>query len=164
MKKLLNIGVVIFLLSILAACTDVTVHSAVAFTNIRDGNNKSYICDNFVTELTYEFTYTGTLDRWSSYLQGELTRDTNGHGTFFPNDNRAKIVGETVTFTYIITPRSAPLNIDLNSNELVSQAIIPVPKPNIIGFTSLHVDIFGRTGPSTHLDSYDPFPVIDNCP
>lgn len=81
-------------------------------TNHAGPNGTRIICDNRTTELTYWFDYRGDLRSWTSYLRGEVNRETTNRETFYPGDRRVRWTNRGVEVTYTIRPGTAPLSVD----------------------------------------------------
>ncbi len=174
MKKVLYIGILAFIISVLASCeiiitdgdihhrsTTLRVQSTSFSSNYRDSKGRSYICDSHNTLLTYKFRYVGQLDSWRSYLRGANSGHVNGEKNFYPYSQGVSAIGsDSFEVTYVIHRGAAPLTI--SSNEIAPQSIITVPSPQVIGHTYLHLDIYGR-GQTHSFRTEPPLPVIASC-
>ncbi|MCS7069704.1 MAG: hypothetical protein NZN28_13900 [Meiothermus sp.] len=134
-------------------------------TNYWNGDQRNptyYVCDNKTTLLGYSFRYNDPtlLAGWDSYLKGFATKDEAGFASFNANDPRNDTSNRTVTVTYNIPARTAPLS-------LFPQAIVvnptPVPSPSIIGRTYVVIKVRPTAG-SDRIITLGPAYVIDNCP
>lgn len=128
-------------------------------TNGDGVHDRSVICDDRITELTYSFNYTTELDSWTSWLEGGFERDEVGRQTFRPGEAGVRYGNDRVEVTYEIDPGTAPLTVD---PALAPQGIVVVPNPRQIGQTFLKVRVNGVG--FTYTLTSQPIPVIDNCP
>lgn len=167
-KKYLFTSLFILMLGLIVTACEFTISGNIDFpnlevsnaryaTNYRTDEGRSVICDDRTTELTYSFDYQGDLDRWSSYLEGSRGGRV-GERTFYP-DYRGYGAAH-VEVTYGIPPYTAPLSVDPNEGEVTPQAIVVVPKPVVIGHTTLYLSVNGY---GSRAFSSDPIPVINNC-
>ena len=131
------------------------------YTAPLDGQDQFVICQDEDTRLTYTFTYTGDLNRWTSYLQGVTTSEEKGREEFTLSSENIRRDGNTVTVTYLIRAEGAPL---LTEGEIDTQGIVVVPEPKELGATQLFLEVEGFDGLEPELLSADPIPVITNCP
>lgn len=125
-----------------------------------DGVERNVICDDRDTILTYSFNYSGTLDYWTSYLQGVDSGEIAGRVTFTPNDNGVTYTSSSVSVRYIIRPYAAPLLV--GPEGVSSEAIVPVPAPRVIGESVLLLNINGYSRGYQLISR--PIPVVSNCP
>ena len=120
-----------------------------------DGNVESVICDDRVTELTYNFDYIGRLHRWSSFLEGVLTGQIRGEATFYAGAPQVHYSPESVEVTYTILPTAAPL-VKAGTTDIAIN-----PTPSVIGYTQLKVRVNGRYT-AIRLTSEE-IPVVETC-
>jgi hypothetical protein len=120
-----------------------------------DGNVESVICDDRITELSYNFDYVGKLHRWSSFLEGVLTGQVRGETTFYPGAPQVDYSPESVEVTYKILPTAAPLV------KADTADIAITPTPSVIGYTQLKVRVNGHYT-SIRLTSQE-IPVVATC-
>lgn len=171
--KALKLCSLALILLVLAACqvtVDVgmppgfSVSNASFETNFRatvDGQERYVICDNRTTTLSYRFDYSGTLTSWSSYLRGQTTGTIRGRETFTSADINTP---GRVEVTYTIPRNQAPLSDGLEIQSAISpESIIVVPRPTVIGFTQLWLDINGTTRSFNFNNQGRAIPVIDGC-
>ena len=120
-----------------------------------DGNIESVICDDRVTELTYNFNYTGRLHRWDSFLEGVLSGQIRGEATFYPDAPHVHYSPENVEVTYTILPTAAPLVVAGTTDIAIN------PTPSVIGYTQLKVRVNGHYS-AIRLTSEE-IPVVTSC-
>lgn len=120
-----------------------------------DGNAESVICDNRVTDLTYNFNYIGRLYRWNSFLEGALTGEIRGEATFYAGAPEVQYSLERVEVTYKILPAAAPL-LQTGTSEITIN-----PTPSVIGYTRLKVRVNDHYT-AIRLTSEE-IPVVENC-
>jgi hypothetical protein len=135
------------------------------FSATVDGEpNRSIICDDKVTTLSYSFQYAGNLSSWTSYIKGSKgaevgrqTLDLNSRFVQFDSADRR------ITVTYELPAGSAPL-ITAPEDSITSQAITvtPIPDPKVIGSSKLFLE-FPNSGRPYAFSTKD-LPVVDNCP
>ncbi len=120
--------------------------------------NRSIICDDKVTILSYSFQFSGNLGSWTSYIKGSQgsevgrqTLDLNSRFVQYDSANRI------VTVTYELPAGSAPL-------VLAPQTITvtPIPDPQVIGSSKLYLEFPSASRPFAF--STKDLPVVDNCP
>ena len=173
MKKAIYIGIIVSIISILAACEIVIsdddvnyrptlrVQSTFFSSNYRDSSGRSYICDNRDTLLTYRFRYTGQLDSWRSYLRGASSGRINGEKRFYPYSQGVTFIdSNSFEVTYVIHRGATPLAV--NSSKLTPQSIVVIPSPRVIGHTYLHLDLYG-SGRNHSFRTEPPLPVVISC-
>lgn len=133
-----------------------------AFTNYTDQTGASYICDNRPTTLTYRFRYEGGLERWTSYLRGDVLKTTKGERTFDPQTQGVSPYQNSgFEVEYRMDANFAPYK---GGSETTSpQAIVPVPNPQPIGATRLYLTLEGTNG-QTQSRTSEAISVISNCP
>ncbi len=129
-------------------------------SNFRDASDRSYICDNKLTTLTYSFRYNdfARIARWDARLVGEtsgqvthtlsMSKDTGG---YLNQNNR-------ISVNWALSQGTAPLSVSPQSI-----VVTPVPQPRQIGATRLELTVFATNGSSARL-VFPGIPVIDNCP
>lgn len=122
--------------------------------------DRSAICDDRVTELTYSFDYTTELESWTSWLEGGFDGREVGRQTFRPGEDGVRYGNDRVEVTYDIFPGTAPLA--LPPGGVAPQGIVVVPNPKQIGETILKVRVNGED--FTYTLTSNRIPVIDNCP
>jgi hypothetical protein len=120
--------------------------------------NKSIICDNKETTLSYSFQFSGNLGSWTSYIKGNLgsvvgrqTLDLSSNFVLYDSATR------TVTVTYTLRAGSAPL---LLAPQTIT--VTPIPNPTVIGKSKLYLE-FPNTS-RAYAFSTDELPVVTNCP
>ena len=173
MKIVLRLGLFVALMLGLSACPGVTIEfvapeltaAGSVSTNFQatlDGEDaaQDVICEDRITELSYSFTYSGSLTSWTSYLKGVTTGEEAGRETFTLNSNKVDRDGNTVTVTYTIPAQTSPL---LTDGGITTEAITVVPSPRQIGATQLFIGLEGALGAAEALRA-DPIPVVVNCP
>jgi len=136
-----------------------TVSNATYATTHRaevEGLNQFVICDNLDTILSYSFDFNGNLESWSSFLEGEKTKEIAGKASF--NASQITAPGR-VEVTYEIKAGGAP---KLVAPDLSTQAIVVIPKPDVIGASKLFINVngFSRSRPL----SSNSIPVLRDCP
>lgn len=145
----------------------VRISNATVRTDTRaeiDGVERSVICDDRITDLTYGFSFEGPLERWTSYLAGVLSGDVIGYETFQPTDTGVQWESNRVTVTYAIYPGIAPLESSPESvptNHIQLEAIRVVPVPQVLGYTRLYLEV--GASPDTIRLSSGEIPVLADC-
>ena len=80
-------------------------------TDYEEDDGTFYICDDATTEVTYRFSYEGTIARWTQELQeykdGEFTGRTTLQRTVRPENSRATVTDNEVTFRFLVDPGEA---------------------------------------------------------
>lgn len=143
--------------------------SNVSYTTNYQADDGTYVvCDNRVTTLTYQFSYAGVLDRWTSYLEGETTGLTDSPQTFTPYSAGVSPLDGNVKgyrVQYVMDPYYAPYRLGSKTQKLSAQAIVVVPEPTlqVIGQTRLVVKLSGGGREATYT-SNPAIPVVANCP
>lgn len=130
-------------------------------SNFQDQNGRFLICDNRTTTLIYRFRYQGELESWRSYLRGQTLGEVKGDRTFYPSSEGVTGFESGYEVIYQMPPYFAPYSAQ---GELDPQAIdiVPVPQPEIIGASRLHLTLRG-VGDDASFVSQD-IPVVANCP
>ena len=125
----------------------------------QNGQQSFAICNDLITILDYEFTFSGTLITWESYVRGDQG-GIAGRTQFVPGDGKSTIdnSAKTVKVKYEINPGGAP-------RLVAPQANIPNitvnPKALIVGYSTLFLNAEGFTQGEPL--SSDKMAVIDNC-
>ena len=117
-----------------------------------DGDNEPVICNDRPTAVSYSFTYSGDLDTWTSYFEGQNV-GRNGEREFSLTSSAVEVEGNRVTVSYQLNPGSAPT---LTAPDLDTQGIIVTP--NVLGQTRLFVEVDGIVELST-----PDIPVLAAC-
>lgn len=162
-------GLIVLVLTACQVTVDVglppgfSVSNASYRTNFRatvDGQERYIICDNRTTTLSYRFNYSGTLRSWSSYLRGQTTGTIRGRANFTSRDITTP---GRVEVDYTIPRNQAPLSSGPEPQALDPESIIIVPRPTVIGYTQLWLDINGSTRSFTFHNQGNAIPVVDGC-
>ncbi len=122
----------------------------------RDSSGKSYICDNYTTQLTYTFQYAGSLASWRSSLVGKQSGQTAGTADFYLNGPGVNAAGNLVSVTYNVPPNAAPLSVPAG---IKPQSIIVVP--NVKGYTDLKLTFYDSNGNAGTVRLNSDIPVQD---
>jgi hypothetical protein len=133
-------------------------------SNFQDQNGRYLICDNRTTTLVYRFRYQGDLRSWRSYLRGQTLGDVRGDRTFYPTSQGVRGFESGYEVTYQMPPFFAPYAGGDPSETVTPQAIdvVPVPQPEVIGNTRLHLTLRGVGADATFVSQN--IPVVANCP
>jgi hypothetical protein len=146
----------------------VTIFEAAYGTNysatVNGEPDRSIICDDRTTVLSYSFRYSGNLGSWVSYIKGSkggetgrLTLDLNSK--FVQHD----VANRQVTVTYDLLAGSAPLLMSPQASAVTPNIIItPVPDPVVLGSSKLFLEFPSASRP--YQFSTKDLPVVDNCP
>ena len=126
-------------------------------SNYQDSSGKSYVCDNYTTQLTYTFQYTGSLSSWRSSLVGKQSGQTAGTADFYLNSPGVNAAGNLVSVTYNVPPNAAPLSVP--NTGIKPQSIIVVP--NIKGYTDLKLTFYDSNGNAGTVRLNSDIPVQD---
>ena len=156
------------LLAALAGCIPIGTNPADALlissltyqSNYRDGNGRSYICDNKITTLTYSYRYNdfARIARWDSRLVGETTGQVTNTLSMDRSSGGYLNEGGRISVNWALSQGTAPLSVSPQSI-----TVTPVPQPRQIGATRLELTVFATNGSSARL-VFPGIPVIDNCP
>lgn len=127
-------------------------------------NDQPVICDNRTTQLSYRFRFEGELQSWVSYLKGTELREETPHRTFTPGaDGVTPSDANGYEVTYTLGANSAPYAVDNKGISSKAIVVVPVPQPQVIGNTILHLILQGANGETANYTSR-PIPVVINCP
>ena len=100
-----------------------------------------FICNDATTEVTYTFGYEGEVERWTQELReynagDEFTGRATLERTVRPENSRATVTEDSVTFRFIIDPFEAlePINSQVSTQQ------------NVVVDTRLQVEATGTDG------------------
>lgn len=140
--------------------TTTTITGLSFSSNYTDNTGKSLVCDNRTTNLTYSFSYSGSLDSWTSSLIGVQSGQTAGTATFYLTSPEVNAAGNQVAVTYSLSPGTAPLSVP-KTGAISPQSIIV--SPVIKGYTDLKITFYDLNGGSGTARLGQNIPVVD-CP
>lgn len=168
LKKTLGIALALISAVLISAC-DITVSidgviDRVIVTNSSFKTNHVYgtesvVCDDRSTRFEYDVSYRGEIKRIEIYLVGNSSGRKHDIRTLTPraSDNeRGSISGS-------FTVRSEVAPLALGTDEVSTQAIIVNPRPTIIGYTYLVMEIYPERGDRITVLKSGAIPVIDLC-
>jgi hypothetical protein len=156
---------------VLSSCTvrgsvPVEVFNFTYQSNLQDRSGRYIICDNLETRLVYSFDYLGYLGSWESVLIGEETGEERGRVRLTPPQPESGRGRETITLTYTLLPRSAPLSLaeDLMEGQVSGETgpssiiVEPIPGPSTrVELTIRSLGGYSRTFVSPSI------PVLPTC-
>ena len=138
------------------------VYDARYTTNYQDRSGQNYICDNLETPLTYEFYYDGGLDSWKLYLEGSRG-DVIESRRLTPRSSSIEFSERGyVRDRYAIPRYTAPLSVQTDT-ELATQDIVVVFEPDIVGESTLYLEMEDESGYTQTFESRR-LPIAANCP
>lgn len=127
-------------------------------------NGQPAICDNRTTTLSYTFRYQGELESWTSFLKGVRLGEEKGARTFTPGVSGVNpYVENGYEVTYTLGANVAPYGAGKTAPNSKAIVVVPVPQPEIIGASKLHLVLTGADGNAKPYISPE-IPVIINCP
>ncbi len=127
-------------------------------------NGQPAICDNRTTTLSYTFRYQGELESWTSFLKGVKLGEEKGMRTFTPNVSGVSPYEENgYEVTYTLGANAAPYAASEKGQGSKAIVVVPVPQPQIIGASKLHLILTGADGNAEPYISPE-IPVVINCP
>lgn len=100
------------LLVVLGGCTVLMPIYNASFRTDFQEDGTFYICDTRNTLMTYEFSFRDTLVSWSHYLRGVETGEIGYRQELSFNSPGVTVVGDRVTYSFIINAETAPLSVD----------------------------------------------------
>jgi hypothetical protein len=167
MKKILV--ALALMIPVLSGCIIIPIDPSFRITSARsktnyiltkDGQSNFVICNDSPSTLDYEFTYSGTLTTWESYVQGENSDRIAGRTTFVPGDDKSSIdyANKTVKVSYSIPVGTAPT---LLAPQGITSNITVNPTAVIVGYSRLYITAEGFSGGQV-FDSAK-MAVVDNC-